>query len=198
MYYNKCDLIQYCHLRAAVRRRSMKDIPNLDSDTFDGYAEDSDIFFDNLLPTLSLLEDLQTAYGIKLDEIKSSMQAIASIMEYVERGERLPFSEWLDAARMDNGTLLTDECASVAAAVIETSVIPGSKATYTPNGIEIEIGSVRLLLETRTDTYTNGRIAFDETRIVAPGTLHALGGTDGETGKRAVAELSEYGFSIVG
>lgn len=84
----------------------MKDILNLDSDTFDGYAEDSDIFFDNLIPTLSLLEDLQTAYGIKLDEIKSSMQAIDSIMEYVKRGERLPFSEWLDAARMDNGTLL--------------------------------------------------------------------------------------------
>lgn len=157
-----------------------------------------DAFFDNLIPTLSLLEDLQTAYGIKLGEIKSSMQAIASIMEYVERGERLPFSEWLDAARMDNGTLLTDECASVAAAVIETSVIPGSKATYTPDGIEIEIGGARLLLETRTDTYTNGRIAFDETRIVAPSTLHALGGTDGEAGKRVVSELSEYGFSIVG
>lgn len=176
----------------------MKDIPNLDKDTFDGYVEDSDIFFGNLLPTLSLLEDLQTAYGIKLGEIKSSMQAIASIMEYVERGERLPFVEWLDAARMDNGTLLMNESASVAAAVIETSVIPGSKATYTPDGIEIEIGGARLLLETRTDTYTNGRIAFDETRIVAPGTLHAFGGTDGEAVKRAVAELSEYGFSIVG
>lgn len=175
----------------------MKDIPNLDKDTFDGYVEDSDIFFGNLLPTLSLLEDLQTAYGIKLGEIKSSMQAIASIMEYVKRGERLPFVEWLDAARMDNGTLLMNESASVAAAVIETSVIPDSKATYTPDGIEIEIGSVRLLLETRTDTYTNGQIAFDETRIVAPGTLHALGGTDGEEGKRVVSELSEYGFSIV-
>lgn len=157
-----------------------------------------DAFFDNLIPTLSLLEDLQTAYGIKLGEIKSSMQAIASIMEYVERGERLPFAEWLDAARMDNGALLTNESASVAAAVIETSVILGSKATYTPDGIEIEIGGARLLLETRTDTYTNGRIAFDETRIVAPGTLHALGGTDGEAGKRVVTELSEYGFSIVG
>ena len=164
----------------------------------DSELTNDDAFFDNLLPTLSLLEDLQTAYGIKLDEIKSSMQAIASIMEYVERGERLPFSEWLDAARMDNGTLLTGECASVVAAVIEASVIPGSKATYTPDGIEIEIGGVRLLLETRTDTYTNGRIAFDETRIVAPGTLHALGGTDGEAGKRVVSELSEYGFSIVG
>ena len=157
-----------------------------------------DAFFDNLLPTLSLLEDLQTAYGIKLGEIKSSMQSIASIMEYVERGERLPFFEWLDAARMDNGTLLTEEGTSVAASVIETSVIPGSKATYTPDGIEIEIGGARLLLETRTDTYTNGRIAFDETRIVAPGTLHALGGTDGEAGGRIVSELSEYGFSIVG
>ena len=157
-----------------------------------------DAFFDNLIPTLSLLEDLQTAYGIKLGEIKSSMQAIASITEYVERGERLPFAEWLDAARMDNGALLTNESANVAAAVIETSVIPGSKATYTPDGIEIEIGDVRLLLETRTDTYTNGRIAFDETRIVAPGTLHALGGTDDEAGKRVVTELSEYGFSIVG
>lgn len=157
-----------------------------------------DAFFDNLLPTLSLLEDLQTAYGIKLGEIKSSMQAIASIMEYVERGERLPFSEWLDAARMDNGTLLTNECASVAAAVIETSVVPGSKATYTPDGIEIEIDGVRLLLKTRTDTYTNGRIAFDETQIVAPSTLHALGGMDGEAGKQVVSELSEYGFSIVG
>lgn len=198
MYYNKCDLIQYCHLRDAVRRRRMKDILNLDSDTFDGYAEDSDIFFDNLIPTLSLLEDLQTAYGIKLDEIKSSMQAIDSIMEYVKRGERLPFSEWLDAARMDNGTLLMNESASVAAAVIETSVIPGSKATYTPDGIEIEIGGARLLLETRTDTYTNGQIAFDETRIITPGTLHALGGTDDEEGKRVVSELSEYGFSIVG
>lgn len=176
----------------------MKDILNLDSDTFDGYAEDSDIFFDNLIPTLSLLEDLQTAYGIKLDEIKSSMQAIDSIMEYVKRGERLPFSEWLDAARMDNGTLLMNESASVAAAVIETSVIPGSKATYTPDGIEIEIGGARLLLETRTDTYTNGQIAFDETRIITPGTLHALGGTDDEEGKRVVSELSEYGFSIVG
>lgn len=176
----------------------MKDIPNLDSDTFDGYAEDSDIFFGNLIPTLSLLEDLQTAYGIKLGEIKSSMQTIASIMGYVERGERLPFAEWLDAAGMDNGTLLTDECANVAAAVIETSVIPGSKATYTPDGIEIEIGGTRLLLETRTNTYTNGRIAFDETRIVAPGTLHVLGGTDGEAGGRIVTELSEYGFSIVG
>lgn len=164
----------------------------------DSKLTNDDAFFDNLLPTLSLLEDLQTAYGIKLGEIKSSMQAIASIMEYVERGERLPFSEWLDAARMDNGTLLTDECASVAAAVIETSVIPGSKATYTPDGIEIEIGGARLLLKTRTDTYTNGRIAFDETRIVAPGTLHALGGTDGEAGKRVVTDLSEYGFSIVG
>lgn len=164
----------------------------------DSELANDDAFFDNLIPTLSLLEDLQTAYGIKLGEIKSSMQAIASIMEYVERGERLPFSEWLDAARMDNGTLLTDECASIAAAVIETSVIPGSKATYTPDGIEIEIGGVRLLLETRTDTYTNGRIAFDETRIVAPSTLHALGGTDGEAGKRVVSELSEYGFSIVG
>lgn len=164
----------------------------------DSELTNDDAFFDNLLPTLSLLEDLQTAYGIKLGEIKSSMQAIASIMEYVEHGERLPFSEWLDAARMDNGTLLTDECASVAAAVIETSVIPGSKATYTPDGIEIEIGGARLLLETRTDTYTNGRIAFDETRIVAPGTLHALGGTDGEAGKRVVDELTEYGFSIVG
>ena len=61
----------------------MKDIPNLDSDTFDGYAEDSDIFFGNLIPTLSLLEDLQTSYGIKLGEIKSSIQTIASIMEYV-------------------------------------------------------------------------------------------------------------------
>ena len=198
MYYNKCDLIQYCHLRDAVSRRRMKDILNLDSDTFDGYAEDSDIFFDNLIPTLSLLEDLQTAYGIKLDEIKSSMQAIDSIMEYVKRGERLPFSEWLDAARMDNGTLLMNESASVAAAVIETSVIPGSKATYTPDGIEIEIGGARLLLETRTDTYTNGQIAFDETRIITPGTLHALGGTDDEEGKRVVSELSEYGFSIVG
>ena len=198
MYYNKCDLIRYCHLRDTVRRRSMKDIPNLDSDTFDDYAEDSDIFFGNLIPTLSLLEDLQTAYGIKLGEIKSSMQAIASIMEYVERGERLPFSEWLDAARMDNGTLLTNECASVAAAVIETSVVPGSKATYTPDGIEIEIDGVRLLLKTRTDTYTNGRIAFDETQIVAPSTLHALGGMDGEAGKQVVSELSEYGFSIVG
>lgn len=157
-----------------------------------------DAFFDNLLPTLSLLEDLQTAYGIKLGEIKSSMQAIASIMEYVEMGERLPFTEWLDAARTDNGTLLTNESASVAAVVIETSVIPGSKATYTPDGIEIEIGGARLLLETRTDTYTNGRIAFDETRIATPGTLHALGGTDGEAGKRVVTELSEYGFSIVG
>lgn len=157
-----------------------------------------DAFFDNLLPTLSRLEDLQTAYGIKLGEIKSSMQTIASIMGYVERGERLPFSEWLDAAGMDNGTLLMNECASVAAAVIETSVIPGSKATYTPDGIEIEIGGARLLLETRTDTYTNGRIAFDETRIVAPGTLHALGGTDGEAGGRIVAELSGYGLSIVG
>lgn len=157
-----------------------------------------DAFFDNLLPTLSLLEDLQNAYGIKLGEIKSSMQTIASIIEYVEKGERLPFTEWLDAASMDNGTLLTDECASVATTVIETSVIPGSKATYTPDGIEIEIGGARLLLETRTDTYTNGRIAFDETRIVAPGTLHALGGTDGEAGGRIVAELSEYGFSIVG
>lgn len=157
-----------------------------------------DAFFDNLLPTLSLLEDLQTSYGIKLGEIKSSMQAIASIMEYVERREHLPFVEWLDAARMDHGTLLMNESASVAAAVIETSVIPGSKATYTPDGIEIEIGGARLLMETRTDTYTNGRIAFDETRIVAPGTLHALGGTDGETGKRVVSELSEYGFSIVG
>lgn len=164
----------------------------------DSELTNDDAFFDNLLPTLSLLEDLQTAYGIKLDEIKSSMQAIASIMGYVERGERMPFSEWLDAARMDNGTLLTDECASVVAAVIEASVIPGSKATYTPDGIEIEIGGVRLLLETRTDTYTNGRIAFDETRIVAPGTLHALGGTNGEAGKRVVTELSEYGFSIVG
>lgn len=164
----------------------------------DSELTNDDAFFDNLLPTLSLLEDLQTAYGIKLDEIKSSMQAIASIMGYVEMGERMPFSEWLDAARMDNGTLLTDECASVVAAVIETSVIPGSKATYTPDGIEIEIGGVRLLLETRTDTYTNGRIAFDETRIVAPGTLHALGGTDDEAGKRVVTELSEYGFSIVG
>lgn len=164
----------------------------------DSELANDDASFDNLLPTLSLLEDLQTAYGIKLGEIKSSMQAIASIMEYVERGERLLFAEWLDAARMDNGTLLTDECASVAAAVIETSVIPGSKATYTPDGIEIEIGGARLLLETRTDTYTNGRIAFDETRIVAPGTLHALGGTDGEAGKRVVSELSEYGFSIVG
>lgn len=164
----------------------------------DSELTNDDAFFDNLLPTLSLLEDLQTAYGIKLDEIKSSMQAIASIMGYVEMGERMPFSEWLDAARMDNGTLLTDECASVVAAVIEASVIPGSKATYTPDGIEIEIGGVRLLLETRTDTYTNGRIAFDETRIVAPGTLHALGGTNGEAGKRVVTELSEYGFSIVG
>lgn len=164
----------------------------------DSELTNDDAFFDNLLPTLSLLEDLQTAYGIKLDEIKSSMQAIASIMGYVEMGERMPFSEWLDAARMDNGTLLTDECASVVAAVIETSVIPGSKATYTPDGIEIEIGGARLLLETRTDTYTNGRIAFDETRIVAPGTLHALGGTDDEVGKRVVTELSEYGFSIVG
>lgn len=164
----------------------------------DSELTNDDAFFDNLLPTLSLLEDLQTAYGIKLDEIKSSMQAIASIMGYIEMGERMPFSEWLDAARMDNGTLLTDECASVVAAVIETSVIPGSKATYTPDGIEIEIGGVRLLLETRTDTYTNGRIAFDETRIIAPGTLHALGGTDGEAGKRVVSELSEYGFSIVG
>lgn len=176
----------------------MKDIPNLDRDTFDGYAEDSDIFFGNLLPTLSLLEDLQTEYGIKLNEIKSSLKTIASIMERVERGERLPFSEWIDAARMDNGTLLTNECASVAAAVIETSVIPSSKATYTPDGIEIEIGGTRLLLETRTGTYTNGRIAFDETRIVAPDTLHALGGMDGEAGKRVVSELSEYGFSIVG
>ena len=158
----------------------------------DSELTNDDAFFDNLLPTLSLLEDLQTAYGIKLCEIKSSMQAIASIM-----GERLPFVEWLDAARMDNGTLLMNESASVAAAVIETSVIPGSNATYTPDGIEIEIGSVRLLLETRTDTYTNGRIAFDETRIVAPGTLHALGGTDGEEGKRVVSELSEYGFLIV-
>lgn len=156
-----------------------------------------DAFFDNLIPTLSLLEDLQTAYGIKLGEIKSSMQAIASIMEYVEKEERLPFSEWLDAAGMDNGTLLTDECSSVAAAVIETSVIPGAKAIYTPDGIEIEIGGARLLLETRTDTYTNGRIAFDETRIVAPGTLHALGGTDGVAGRRIIAELSGYGFSIV-
>lgn len=164
----------------------------------DSELANDDASFDNLLPTLSLLDDLQTAYGIKLGEIKSSMQAIASIMEYVERGERLLFAEWLDAARMDNGTLLTDECASVAAAVIETSVIPGSKAAYTPDGIEIEIGGARLLLETRTDTYTNGRIAFDETRIVAPGTLHALGGTDGEAGKRVVSELSEYGFSIVG
>lgn len=164
----------------------------------DSELTNDDAFFDNLLPTLSLLEDLQTAYGIKLDEIKSSMQAIASIMGYVEMGERMPFSEWLDAARMDNGTLLTDECASVVAAVIETSVIPGSKATYTPDGIEIEIGGARLLLETRTDAYTNGRIAFDETRIVAPGTLHALGGTNGEAGKRVVTELSEYGFSIVG
>lgn len=164
----------------------------------DSELANDDASFDNLLPTLSLLEDLQTAYGIKLGEIKSSMQAIASIMEYVERGERLLFAEWLDAARMDNGTLLTDECTSVAAAVIETSVIPGSKATYTPDGIEIEIGGARLLLETRTDTYTNGRIAFDETRIVAPSTLHALGGTDGEAGKRVVSELSEYGFSIVG
>ena len=164
----------------------------------DSELTNDDTFFDNLLPTLSLLEDLQTAYGIKLGEIKSSIQAIASIMEYVERGERLPFTEWLAAAGMDNGTLLTDECASVAAAVIETSVIPGSKATYTPDGIEIEIGGARLLLETRTDTYTNGRIAFDETRIVAPGTLHALGGMDGEAGKRVVSELSEYGFSIVG
>ena len=176
----------------------MKDIPNLDRDTFDGYAEDSDIFFGNLLPTLSLLEDLQTAYGIKLGEIKSSMQAIASIMEYVEREEHLPFVAWLDAARMDHGTLLMNESASVAAAVIEASVIPGSKATYTPDGIEIEIGGARLLLETRTDTYTNGKIAFDETRIIAPGTLHALGGTDDEEGKRVVSELSEYGFSIVG
>ena len=164
----------------------------------DSELTNDDAFFDNLLPTMSLLEDLQTAYGIKLGEIKSSMQTIASIMEYVERGERLPFAEWLDAASMDNGTLLTDECASVAAAVIETSVIPGSNATYTPDGIEIEIGGARLLLETRTDTYTNGRIAFDETRIVAPGTLHALGGTDGEAGGRIVAELSGYGFSIVG
>lgn len=157
-----------------------------------------DAFFDNLIPTLSLLEDLQTEYGIKLGEIKSSLKTIASIMERVENGEYLPFSEWLDAARMDNGTLLTDECASVAAAVIETSVIPGSKATYMPDGIEIEIGGARLLLETRTDTYTNGQIAFDETRIVAPGTLHALGGTDDEAGRRVVTELSEYGFSIVG
>ena len=101
----------------------------------DSELTNDDAFFDNLLPTMSLLEDLQTAYGIKLGEIKSSMQAIASIMEYVERGERLPFVEWLDVASMDNGTLLTDECASVAAAVIETSVIPGSKATYTPDGI---------------------------------------------------------------
>lgn len=164
----------------------------------DSELSNDDAFFDNLLPTLSLLEDLQTAYGIKLGEIKSSMQAIASIMEYVKRGERLPFVEWLDAARMDNGTLLMNESASVAAAVIETSVIPGSKATYTPDGIEIEIGGARLLLETRTDTYTNGKIAFDETRIIAPGTLHALGGTDDEEGKRVVSELSEYGFSIVG
>ena len=163
----------------------------------DSELTNDDAFFDNLLPTLSLLEDLQNAYGTKLDEIKSSMQTIASIMERVEKGERLPFDEWLDAARMDNGTLLTDECVSVAAAVIETSVIPGSKATYTPDGIEIEIGGARLLLETRTDTYTNGRIAFDETRIVAPGTLRALDGTDCEAGKRAVAELSEYGFEIV-
>lgn len=157
-----------------------------------------DAFFDNLLPTLSLLEDLQAAYEIKLNEVKSSVKTIASIMERVEKGERLPFAEWLDAADMDNGTLLTNECSSVAAAVIEASVIPGSKATYTLDGIEIEIGGARLLMETRTDTYTNGRIAFDETRIVAPGTLHALGGTDGETGKRVVAELTEYGFSIVG
>lgn len=164
----------------------------------DSELTNDDAFFDSRLPTLSLFEDLQTAYGIKCDEIKSSMQSIASIMEYVEMGERLPFVEWLNAARMDNGTLLTNECASVAAAVIETSVIPGSKATYTPDGIEIEIGGARLLLETRTDTYTNGRIAFDETRIVAPGTLHALGGTDDEAGKRVVSELSEYGFSIVG
>lgn len=77
-------------------------------------------------------------------------------------------------------------------------MIPGSKATYTPDGIEIEIGGARLLLETRTDTYTNGQIAFDETRIITPGTLHALGGTDDEEGKRVVSELSEYGFSIVG
>lgn len=161
-----------------------------------GSASD-DAFFDDLLPTLSLLEDLQTAYEIKLDEIKSSVKAIASIMERVEKGERLPFDEWLNAARMDNGTLLTDECASVAAAVIEASVIPGSRAVYTPDGIEIEICGARLLLETRTDTYTNGRIAFDETRIVAPGTLRALDGTDCEAGKRTVAELSEYGFSII-
>lgn len=166
-------------------------------DMVDRSSTSDDAFFDDLLPTLSLLEDLQIAYEIKLDEIKSSVKAIASIMERVEKGEHLPFDEWLDAARMDNGTLLTDECASVAAAVIETSVIPGSRAVYTPDGIEIEICGVRLLLETRTDTYTNGRIAFDETRIVAPSTLHALGGTDGETGKRAVAELSEYGFEIV-
>ena len=59
----------------------------------DSELTNDDAFFDNLLPTLSLLEDLQTAYGIKLDEIKSSMQAIASIMGSVEMGERLPFSE---------------------------------------------------------------------------------------------------------
>lgn len=176
----------------------MKDILDIDSDTSESYAETSDIFFGNLLPTLSMLEDLQAAYEIKLDEIKSSVKTIALIMKRVEKGERLPFAEWLDAADMDNGTLLTNECSSVAAAVIEASVIPGSKATYTPAGIEIEIGGARLLLETRTDTYTNGRIAFDETRIVAPGTLHALDGTDGEAWKRAVDELSEYGFSIVG
>ena len=167
-------------------------------DMADRGSTSDDAFFDDLLPTLSLLEDLQNAYETKLDEIKSSMQTIASIMECVEAGKRLPFDEWLDAARMDNGALLTDECSSVAAAVIEKSVIPGSKASYTPDGIEIETGGVRLLMKTRTDTYTNGKIVFDETSIIAPGTLHVLGGTDGETGKLTVDELAEYGFSIVG